>query len=180
MGMALAIRTDLSAEDLRALARREKNGRVVARMLALAHALEGKLRGESARLAGMDRQAFRDTVLRYNSEGLPGLYDRRSTGRPGWLTAEEKTELVAIIFDRPELNQDGCEEWTLPKLCEDVIAGKFSKTIHPSSLSRIVRKLGLSKQKARPRHPKSDEEDQEAFKKGGSIPSCLCHPTAPR
>lgn len=170
MGGAIAIRGDLSAEALRALARKEKTGRVVARMLAIAHALDGVGRAEAARLVGLDRQALRDTVVRYNAEGVGGLYDRRSPGRPKWLSEEEQTKLKAAILERSDLKRDGCVEWTLPVLCEQVIAGRFGKTMHPASLSRIVRRLGLSRQKTRPQHPKSDEKAQEAFKKGGSIP----------
>ena len=171
MATALPIRQDLSAEDLRVLARREKNGRAVRRMLAIAHALDGLERAEAARLAGMERQALRDAVVRYNAEGLSGLYDRPPPGRPVWLTADEQAKLKQAILDRPDLDRDGLVEWTLPALCEEVVAGRFGKTIHPASLSRIVRKLGLSRQKTRPRHPKSDEKAQEAFKKGGSIQS---------
>jgi transposase len=168
MGAALPIRGDLGADDLRTLAGREKNGRTVMRMLALAHALEGRGRAEAARLAGMDRQALRDTVVRYNAEGVAGLYDRVAPGRLPWLAASELSALKQAILERPDLERDGHVEWTLPALCETVIAGRFGKTLHPASLSRIVRKLGLSRQKTRSRHPKSDEKAQEAFKKGGS------------
>ena len=73
MGAALGIRTDLaSPARLRALARRERNPRTATRMLAIAGALEGEGRAEAARLAGMERQALRDAVLRYNAEGPEG------------------------------------------------------------------------------------------------------------
>lgn len=78
MGAALAIRTDLaSPARLRALARRERDARAATRMLAVANALEGMTRAEAARLAGMERQALRDAVVRYNAEG-PGAC---ATGR---------------------------------------------------------------------------------------------------
>ena len=66
----LAIRQDLSAEDLRRLARRELDRRAAMRLLAIANALEGLSRAEAARLAGMERQALRDAVLRHNTEGV--------------------------------------------------------------------------------------------------------------
>jgi transposase len=81
MGKALEIRGELSAEALRWEARREKDGRAAARMYAIAHALDGLSRAEAARLAGMERQALRDAVARYNAEGLAGLHDR-PRGRP--------------------------------------------------------------------------------------------------
>ena len=87
MGAALSIRTDLANPAwLRKLARRERNPRTATRMLAIAGALEGMSRAEAARLAGMERQALRDAVLRFNTEGLAGLRDRPKPGRPPVLT----------------------------------------------------------------------------------------------
>src|SRR5215472_18798968 len=50
---ALAIRDDISPEELRRQARRERDGRVSARLIAIANALEGMDRASAARLAGM-------------------------------------------------------------------------------------------------------------------------------
>jgi putative transposase len=55
MGAPLAIRTDLEAADLRRPARRERDGRVAARLIALANVLDGMSRAAAARAAGMDR-----------------------------------------------------------------------------------------------------------------------------
>ena len=74
--MAVRINEDLSAAELRALARRETNGRVASRLLALAGALSGMNRTQAAEAAGMDRQTLRDWVWRYNAEGVAGLRDR--------------------------------------------------------------------------------------------------------
>src|SRR6516225_2713650 len=62
----LAIRDDIGSEELRRRARRERDGRVSARLIAIANALEGMDRASAARLAGMDRQTLRDWVHRYN------------------------------------------------------------------------------------------------------------------
>ncbi len=81
----LPIRDDVPAAELRRLARREKDRAAAARLQAIAGALEGLSRAEAARLAGMERQALRDAVLRYNAEGLAGLHDRPRPGRGrGW------------------------------------------------------------------------------------------------
>ena len=56
-GKRLAIRGDLSAAELRRLARREPDRAAAGRMQAIAGALEGMTRAEAARLAGMERQA---------------------------------------------------------------------------------------------------------------------------
>ena len=80
-GWALTIRTDLTSAELRQLARREEDRAAAARMQAIAGALEGLSRAAAARLAGMERQALRDAVLRYDAEGLAGLHSRRGPGR---------------------------------------------------------------------------------------------------
>src|SRR5687768_8170883 len=68
----LPIRGDVSASELRRLAVREVDRGKARRLMAIANALEGLSRAEAARLAGMERQALRDAVLRYNAAGLAG------------------------------------------------------------------------------------------------------------
>ena len=60
MGAALVVRDDVAAVELRRLARRERDGRVAARLLAIAGVLDGMSRAAAAWAAGMDRQTLRD------------------------------------------------------------------------------------------------------------------------
>ena len=62
MPAPLPICTDRDAAELRRLARRQRDGRVSARLLALANALDGLPREEAARLAGMTGQTLGDWV----------------------------------------------------------------------------------------------------------------------
>jgi transposase len=168
MSKPLAIRADLhSAGELRVLARRTADRRAATRMLAIAHAMEGKSRAEAARLVGLERQALRDAVTRYNAEGVVGLWDRPKSGRPPTLTEGEQATLRAVILRGVETDDGGGGEWTLPMLCR-WIEGNFGKRLHPASLSRVVRRLDLSRQKTRAQHPLADEKAQAAFKKRGS------------
>ena len=83
-GAALAIRADVEAAELRRLARRGRDGRVAARLIALASALRGMSREAAARAAGMDRRTLRDWVVRFNAEGVDGLRDQpRPVARRG-------------------------------------------------------------------------------------------------
>lgn len=165
----LAIRADMSASEMRRLAVRETDRGKTRRMVAIANALEGMPRAEAARLAGMDRQALRDAVLRYNAEGLAGLSDRPRAPRRPLLDAQQAAELGQVILGGPDPERDGLSSWTLPELCR-LIEARWSKRVHPASLSRIVRRMGFSRQKARPIHPGADKAAAEAFKKGASPP----------
>src|SRR5579883_1930076 len=69
---ALAIRDDVPAEELRRQARRVRDGRVSARMMAIANALDGMDRATAARLAGMDRQILRAGVQAEAERGPDG------------------------------------------------------------------------------------------------------------
>src|SRR5918911_1820317 len=178
-GRALTIRTDLPAAELRRLARREEDRAAAARMQAIAGALEGLSRAEAARLAGMERQALRDAVVRYNAEGLPGLYSRRSPGRRPRLDEERRAALRQLVLDGPEVEATGLSAWTLPELCR-AVDERWGVTYHPSHMGKLMRRLGLSWQKARPSHPKADAAAREAFAKGGCRPLwTTCAPPIP-
>ena len=166
MGAALAIRDDLTPEALRRHARHEPNRRAALRALAIANALEGMSRAEAARLAGMERQALRDAVVRYNAEGLAGLHDRPKPGRPERLSEAEQAALAARVFTGPHPERDGVSAWTRADLC-GWLEARFGKPFHPSSLSRVLRRLDLSRQKAGAVHPEADPGARERFAKRG-------------
>src|SRR5215203_174832 len=114
---ALAIRRDLSAEELRRLARHEPDRRAAMRLLAIANALDGLSRAEAARLAGMERQALRDAVVRYNAEGPDGLHDRPKSGRPEGLNPGQQAALKAWILRGPDPERDKVSAWRLVDIC---------------------------------------------------------------
>jgi transposase len=118
---------------------------------------------EAARCAGMDRQELRDAVVRYNAEGLDGLYDRDRPGRPRHLS-EKKAQLTKLILKGPDPEKDGISAYTLDDLVQ-ITEEKFGVSYHPSSMSRVVRRLGFSWQNARPSHLMKDPASQEALKK---------------
>lgn len=165
-GRALTIRTDLGAAELRRLARREKDRAAAARMQAIAGAGEGLTRAEAARLAGMERQALRDAVVRYNAQGLVGPHDRPRPGRPARLDGTQEAALKQVVLDGPEVEATGLSAWTLSELCREV-EQRWGVSYHPSHMGKLMRRLDLSWQKARPSHPKADAAAREAFAKGG-------------
>jgi transposase len=162
--VGLEIRKDRTPAVLRHLAKSENNARVSRRLLAIANALSGMSRRDAAEAAGMERQALRDWVIRYNEHGIEGLLDRWGKGRPPRLETAEAEELAAIILRGPDPEEDGLSAYTL----EDIVRiseERFGKSFHPASMSRVVRRLGFSRQKTRASHPLKDPAAAEAFKK---------------
>src|SRR5215212_11815420 len=115
---ALRIRQDYSPSDLRQRAARERDTRAGLRLLAIANALEGMTRAEAARLAGMERQALHDAVLRFNAEGPDGLHDRPRPGRPERLSEGQQAALKAHILRGPDPERAGVSAWRLVDLCD--------------------------------------------------------------
>jgi transposase len=162
---ALAIRQDLPAAELRRLARHEPDRRAAMRLLAVAHALDGFSRAEAARLAGMERQALRDAVLRYNAEGPSGLHDRPRSGRPEGLAPGQQAAPKAWVLRGPNPERDKASAWRLVDICahaEQAHGVRYSEW----GMSRLLQRLGLSRQKARPLHPPGSATERAAFEKG--------------
>jgi transposase len=168
MPAPLPIRADRSPAELRRLARRERDGRVSARLLALANALEGRPREEAARLAGMTGQTLSDWVTRYNEAGLAGLRDRPRSGRPCALDEGRQAALKALILRGPDPERDGCAEWRIRDLCR-LAENRFGVAYAETGMLRLVTSLGLSWQKARPRHPGARPAEQARFKRGSRV-----------
>jgi putative transposase len=162
---ALEIRTDLSAAELRQHAKREKDPRVARRLLAIANALDGMSRELSAKLAGMDRQALRDWVIRYNADGIAGLKDRWGDGRPMSVTEGElaavKHQILKAASARGDADRPALRIIDVSGLIEERTGVRYSI----SGTHRIMRSLNLSHQKTRAQHPQADPRAQRAFKK---------------
>ena len=127
--MALSIRADVSAVELRALARRERTGRVSSRLLGIANALDGMSRAEAARAAGMDRQTLCDWVplQRRGRCWVAGQAERASA------TASEGAGQPCQHHLQGARPEEGRPTWTLPQLCRWIEA-RFNKRLHPASL----------------------------------------------
>ena len=167
---ALAIRDDIGSGELRRRARRESDGRVSARLIAIANALEGMDRASAARLAGMERQTLRDWVHRYNAEGLAGLCNRPAPGRRPKLSEGQVATLKAVVLAGPDPAVDKIERWRIVDLCRWV-EQRWGVSYSETGMLRVLWSLDLSHRKTRPRHPQSSERAQQAFKKGGLLPA---------
>jgi transposase len=163
--MALAIaRTERSAEDLRAEARRVKDVDQACRLLALALVLEGASRTAAARATGMDRQTLRDWVIRYNEAGVDGLRDRPRSGRRPQLDAAQLAELARLVEEGPDINVHRVVRWRCADLQAEIKA-RFEVEVSERHVGRLLKQLKFTRLSVRPRHPQTDEAAQQTFKK---------------
>jgi transposase len=161
---SVEITRDIEARELRRLGRLEKSGRVAARMFAIANALDGMSRETSAKLAGMDRQALRDWVHRFNAEGVEGLRDRPRSGRQCRINEEDKKKFCQVVEAGPDPKKDKLTRWRQVDL-RDWLSRECGTNYHKRSVGKLLKRFGYSHISARAVHPQNDPVLLEDFKK---------------
>jgi transposase len=164
MGAAIGLREDFDAGELRRLAAGVRDADQARRLLALAAAYDGMSREDAARIGGMDRQTLRDWVHRFNNDGVDGLVDAKSPGRPPKLSVEQREELRRLVEAGPDPDRDGVVRWRCVDL-KRVLSERFDVDLSQVSLGRTLKRLGFSRVSARPLHPAQDHEAIATFKK---------------
>lgn len=164
MAAVAIIRTDHTAGELRASAKRSDDVAAARRMLALALVLEGKSRSEAAISCGMDRQTLRDWVHRYNAEGLEGLHNRTAPGGKPKLSPEQEHAVAELVRNGPDLAEHGVVRWRRIDIAR-VIEQRYGVQLAERSVGALLRRLGFRRISVRPRCPKQDTAAQEAHKK---------------
>ena len=163
--MAVEItRTDHSSSELRAEARKCRDGLQASRLFALADVMEGERRGVAAERHGMTRQTLRDWVHRYNDESVPGLINYNGQGRKPILTEAQWDDLARVIRAGPDIQKDGVARWRQVDL-RDWLAREHGINCHERTIVKWLKQLGFAHITSRPKHLKNKPEALELFKK---------------
>ncbi len=162
--MPIPLRADFDASQLRAVARRTKDGPQARRLLALAAIYDGGTRTEAATTGGVTLQIVRDWVLKLNADGPEGLIDHKAPGQPSRLTDAHRAALAAMIESGPVPVVHGVVRWRLVDLCH-WLWEEHQVTVSKQTLSRELRAMNYRKLSARPRHHAQADDAVEAFKK---------------
>ncbi len=170
MAAAIGLRCDYDAPALRARAKRSKDAPQARRLLALAAIHDGAARGEAAKIGGVTLQIVRDWVLRFNAHGPDGLVDRKAPGQTPKLNDAHRAALMKMIEEGPTPAIHGVVRWRIVDLCQWVFE-EFRIAIAEQTMSRELRKMGLRKLSARPRHHARADGALENFKNVWPAPS---------
>ncbi len=160
----IALRTDFDALQLRAAAKRTKDGPQARRLLALAAICDGASRTEAAMIGGVTLQIVRDWVLKLNALGPEGLLDRKAPGQPPRLTDAHRAAVAAMIESGPTPAVHGVVRWRLVDLCQ-WLWDEHHVTVAKQTLSRELRAMNYRKLSARPRHHAQAEGAIDLFKR---------------
>ena len=108
MAVAVPLRCDFDAAQLRALAKRSRDPDQTRRLLALAAIYDGASRTEAAQIGCVTLQIVRDWVLRFNARGPEGLLTGRAPGAPPRLTDQQRQALPQLSQLAASEGQNAC------------------------------------------------------------------------
>src|ERR1700728_2000822 len=138
MAIPVSLRGDFKASQLRAFARKTKDGPQARRLLTLAAIYDGATRTEAAKIGGVTLQIIRDWVMRFNARGASGLLDGKSPGQPTRLNDVHRKAIVQMIESGPIPAIHGVVRWRLIDLSQWVYE-EFRITVAKQTLSRELR-----------------------------------------
>jgi transposase len=121
-------------------------------------------REQIAAVVDRSRQFVDEWVKRYRTGGLDALRPKKQPGRPSRLTAEEKRQLKETLDAGPREGVDPRAVFFGQDMRE-LIHRRFGKLYSLSGVYNLLDTLGYSWLCPRPRHPKGNPAEQEAFKK---------------
>jgi transposase len=164
-------------EQLATLIRTESRAKVARRLSAVRLALLGQTAPAIAAQVLLSDRQVRTWVARYNRGGLDALADRPGRGRHGPLNTEQEGRL------RDRLRAGATEADGVCVLRgEDVrriLGDEFGVLRSLQAVYDLLHRLGFGPLRPRPRHPKGDPQEQEAFKKSSPSGSPKWSPPTP-
>jgi transposase len=162
--MAIPLRADFDAAELRRQAKRSNDAAQTRRLLALAAVYDGASRTAASLIGGVTLQIVRDWVIKFNADGPVGLVDRKPRGQPSRLDDTHRAALRGAIESGPIPAIHGVVRWRLIDLCQ-WLWDEFQVSVAKPTLSRELRIMGYRKLSARPRHHAQREGAIDLFKR---------------
>lgn len=151
-----------SLEQLRELAKQQKDARLRVQLQAVVLAKEKKPAPDIAKSLGHGRRTVQQWLHDYNAGGIDGLADKRG-GNHRYLTEPQEDQLRQRL-DAGATRDDGVCSLRAAEV-RTIIHQQFNKLYKPSGVYELLHRLGYSYLCPRPRHPLSDPQAQDDFKK---------------
>jgi len=148
--------------DFKKLAASEGTARERRRYLVFAHIQEGKSYSAAAQMVKVEPRTVLTWVKKFRKEGLEGLKEKPGRGAKSCLPSE-KDEALRQAVEAMQAKRGGgrIRGKDIMQIIEELQGIRPSK----SSVYRILSRAKLVWITARSKHPKANEEAQEAFKK---------------
>jgi len=159
---------EFSVDELRQMHRQEKQAKTKLRLLVALKRKEGMAFDSIAAQLEMKRITVNKMLHRFQERGISAKEDEKRSGRPKELNGVQLKNLRKRLITGPRKGQNPL--WTT-KMVMGCVEKKYGKKYTARHMRRLLRELGFSVQKPRPRHYQTDLELQAHFKKTSGKPS---------
>lgn len=133
------------------------------RLLCAIHRKEGKGIDEIAAITNMKRRTVHETLRRFTERGVAAKDSIKQEGRPPLLDLNQRKALVKKLERGPPYGKGGL--WTTREV-QNLIKKDFGVKYTSVHVWGLLKALGFSLQRPRPRHHKSPSTEEVAhFKK---------------
>ncbi len=154
----------VNPEQLRQQLRRETNPKAIKRLTAALLYTEDMSPYEIERVLGFPAQTVYDWLDVVAERDLAALGDAPRGSNAAKLTPDQWELLIAVLNAPPSEAGYDAPAWT-PELVHHYIIETFGVEYSLAHMYRVLKRAGLSRQTARPRHYKADAEEQRRFRK---------------
>jgi len=150
-------------EELENLYAYEKRAKPKIRLLCAIHRKKGASIDEIAAITNQNRRTVHAILHRFQERGVNGKDAIKQTGRPAFLTLEQRRILVKQLERGPPRNRTGL--WSTKEV-QEYIKKQYGVEYTSVHVWELLKALGFTLQRPRPRHHKeASPEEIERFKK---------------
>ena len=150
----------LQSYDLKKLLKNTKDKQLRLYLIAIKHVQEGKTMCEVGKLFNVHYNSVRSWVERFVNEGMEGLKRRKGQGRRRKLSETEAFK-ESVLEMQKERSGGSVRGLDILKMMEE----KFGVTCCLNSVYVYLQRANLVWITGRSKHPKMNQESQDAFKK---------------
>lgn len=151
--------TTLYNYDFVKLARTESHARTRQRLIGMAHLQQHGSLKRTAQALFVSVISVQNWLNRFRREGLEGLREKARAGRPAYLSPVELERLIQTL----EAEREGGR--IKGKEIQSRLQSDLGVSYHLNALYHVLHRYGWSWITARSKHPDSDLQVQDAFKK---------------
>lgn len=157
-----------TAEELIKASKSKENARISERLKIIALAMKGETANFLAEMFTRSPRWIRGWVMRYNEKGIEGLKDLPRTGQPKRLSTDQEDVFKKRVLDGP-LEKDKMIVFRGEDL-QKILKAEFNADYTTvEGVYALLKRLGISHIKPRPRHPLNDEKAMEKWKEENSF-----------
>lgn len=158
----LILPVNFAQYDFIGMARKESNSKNRVRLLAMASIQDGKTLERISEVLKVHWKTIQSWLRNFRNFGLEGLYVKTTKARQSKLTKDIADWVVNFITF---LNNCDTGGHITGKQLQKILYEQFALRCCLKSVYNLLHKLKFSWISSRSKHPKSDEEAQEQYKK---------------